>query len=178
MDRFWELADVARLHGASDLLRQPRGLFAIGAVAVLIIYGISVGRTKALMSLLSIYVAYMLVVLFPFMDALEAQVPERSRDALSLVLFVLLYIGVFAALSRSMARGRLTLGEISIVQVILISVVQIGLLAAIGVSLLPAEMGARLFGPAHMFLAGPRALWGWAAASLLILPLLKGRRKE
>ncbi len=177
MDRFWELADVSRLSGAGDLLREPRGLFAVGAVVVLVFYGLSVGRTKALVSLLSIYVAYVLTVLFPFRTWLESSVPEAATDGLSLGMFLLLYALVFLALSRSM-RTRLTLGEISLVQVLLISAVQIGLLASIGVSLLPPELGQELFGPAQPYVSGPRALWAWAAASLAILPLLRARRKS
>lgn len=172
------LASGGGLAGAGDLLHDPRGLFALGAVVVLVIYGLSVGRTKALVSLLAIYVAYVLTVLFPFGGWLAAQVPERARDGLPLTLFLALYLLAFLALSRSLSRGRLALGEISLVQVLLISAVQVGLLASTGASLLPDATAEQLFGPLQAYLGSPRALWGWAAASLLILPLLRTRRRE
>jgi len=175
MDR---VAEIARMAGTGALLQDPRGLFALGAVVVLVLYGLSVGRTKALVSLLAIYVAYVLAVLFPFSGWLDAKVPDGARAGLPLTLFLTLYILVFLALSRSLSRSRLGLGEISLGQVLIISAVQVGLLTSIGSSLLPAAMTEQLFGPLRPYLAEPRALWGWAAASLLVLPLLRARRRK
>ena len=176
---FRSLADVSNLTAtAGDLLREPRGLFALGAVAVLVLYGVSVGRTKALVSLLSIYIAYVLTVLFPFLPWLRSRVPEQAQAGLGVAVFLGLYLVVFMALSRSLARSRLSVGEVSLFQVLLISAVQVGLLTSIGASLLPPETSQQLLGPAQPYIAGPRALWTWAAASLLILPLLRSRRRR
>lgn len=172
------LSSLTALISGADAVRNPRSLFVLLIVTTLVMYGLSVGRTKALVSLLSIYVAYMLTVLFPFVSWVTHRVPARFGPLLDVALFFALYGIVFMLISHSMRRTRLSLGEISLLQVVLISAVQIGLLASVTVSLLPRELSVDVLGPLRGAVAGERALWLWAAASLLILPLMKSRSKE
>lgn len=161
----------------TDALRNPEGLFALLVVVALVLYGLSVGRTRALVSLLSIYVAYMLAILFPYFALLAGRIPSHYKAYSGVGLFVVLYIVTFAILSHSMLKGRLTLGEISLWQVLIISLVQIGLLVSICISLIPAERSAEIAGPMFRWFGGQRALWGWAVASLLIMPFMRGHRR-
>lgn len=176
---------LGRLTGAaagidmSGVMQNPNGLFAMLALVVLVLYGLSAGKTKALVSLLSVYAAYVLTVLFPFMDRVSGLVilPENAPIQELLVFFVF-YLATFLLLSHSMLRHRLTLGEISIVKVVLISVVQLGLLSSIAISLLPDDFAARSFGFMHPYLAGKLALWLWALASLVMLPFMRASARE
>ena len=179
MDKFANLLDVSRLQqltGVGEALREPRGLFAAMVLVVLVLYGLSVGRTKALVSLLSIYVAYSLTVLFPFLDTLSGRLNDQVRPVAAVLLFLATYLVVFLLLSHSTMRTRMTLGEISFVQVLLISVVQIGLLSSISASLVPPTLAEHTFGSFLPYLAGQRVLWAWAAAAVVILPFLRTRR--
>lgn len=181
MDRLTNLLDVSRLSSFSmgaDVLKEPRSLFILLGLVVLVLYGVSVGRTKALVSLLSIYVAYVLTVLFPFLDQAMGVVPEQVRVGGMAVLFLALYVVTFLLLSHAMARGRMTLGEISVIKVVIISVVQLGLLSSMTFSLLPKELAMRGFGALMPLVSGEYALWGWAAGSLAILPFMKVHRRE
>lgn len=162
----------------TDALRAPKGLFAMLTVVVLVLYGLSVGRTRALVSLLSIYVAYMISALFPYLDAVQEKLPEQYRPLAAVMLFIVFYALTFSILSQSMLKGRLTLGEISLWQVVVISVVQIGLLGVISISLLPEDTGRQLIGPLYPWFGGQRTLWAWAVASLLIMPFMRSRKKS
>ena len=171
--------DFGSMAGVGPFLRDPKGLFALLGLVIFVLYGLSVGKTKALVSLLSIYVAYILTLFFPFGGWLSSKVilpPEAP--ILQVIIFAVFYILTFLLLVNSMMRHRLTLGEISIFKVVLISVVQLGLLASIALSLLPEDFGTHAFGPAYPYLAGQKVLWAWAVASLVILPLMKAERKE
>lgn len=175
------LSRIPSWHGTAaltDALRDPKGLFVMLAVVVLVLYGLSVGRTRALVSLLSIYVAYMLTVLFPFLPWIAGKLPEASRSLGAVGLFIVLYTLTFVILSQSMLKGRLTLGEISLWQVLIISVVQIGLLASICVSLIPTASGEQLLGPMYRWFGGQYPLWAWAVASLFIMPFMRSRRSR
>ncbi len=181
MDRFANLFDVSRLQqltGVGDTLRSPRGLFGALALVILVLYGLSVGRTKALISLLSIFVAYTLTVLFPFLDLVSGRLNDQIRPAAGVLLFLGLYILVFLLLTHSAMQARMTLGEISFWQVLVISVVQIGLLASIATSLIPPALAERSFGSLVPYLAGQRVLWGWAGAAVLILPFMRAKSRE
>ncbi|HTP57094.1 MAG TPA: hypothetical protein VMJ72_02360 [Candidatus Paceibacterota bacterium] len=181
MDRFANLLDVSRLQqltGVGDALREPRGLFVAMVLVVLVLYGLSVGRTKALVSLLSIYVAYSLTVLFPFLDVLSGRLTDQLRPVAAVLLFLATYLVVFLLLSHSAMRTRMTLGEISFLQVLLISVVQIGLLASISVSLVPPTLAEHTFGSLVPYLAGQRVLWAWAAAAVVLMPLMHAKSRD
>ncbi len=163
----------------SGILQNPNGLFAMLIFVVLVLYGLSAGKTKALVSLLSVYAAYVLTTLFPFMDRVSSLVtlPEDAPISELLVFFVF-YLATFLLLSHSMLRHRLTLGEISVAKVVLISIVQLGLLSSIAISLLPQEFAADSFGILYPYLAGKLALWLWALASLVMLPFMRASARE
>lgn len=171
--------NVGSIAGLGSLLRNPNGLFAVLGLVIFLLYGLSVGKSKALVSLLAIYVAYLLTVLFPFLPWLQAQIilPQEA-PVLNALVFAIFYIVTFMLLSHSMMRHRLTLGEISLAKVVIISIVQLGLLSSITISLVPAEFGAKAFGLAYPYLAGQRMLWIWAVASLIILPFMRAHVRE
>ena len=172
------VARATALIATAGSLRDPKSLFALLCVTIFVVYGLSVGRTKALVSLLSIYVAYVLTILFPFSTLLAARIPERYDAFALLGLFFALYAVAFMLISHSMRKTRLTLGDISFFHVLLITVVQVGLLASISLSLVSEQMSQGLLGPLTKFFLGTRPLWLWAAASLAILPLMKSRSRE
>jgi hypothetical protein len=182
MDWLANLIDVSRLSslggGAGEALREPRGLFALLVLVLLVLYGLSVGKTKALVSLLSIYIAYVLTVLFPFMDVVLVRLPQQAQQGGVALLFLVLYIATFLLLSHAMTKGRLTLGEISVTRVVIISIVQLGLIASMTLSLVPTDLAAYGLGGILPFLAGERALWIWAAGSLLILPFMRAKPRS
>ena len=150
-----------------------RGLFAILAGIVVFLYGISVGKTRAILSLLSIYVAYALTVLFPSADWVRQFIPEDQRSLVLAGVFVVLYLAVFGVLNMSVLRRRLTLGELSIAKVLLISIVQIALLASVTVSLLPPELVNETLGVVQPYMGSRAALFGWAVFAVLILPFMR-----
>ncbi len=162
----------------AESLRDPKGLFAILAIVALALYGLSVGRTRAIVSLLSIYAAYVLAVLFPFSAQVSGWLPKSAQSYVHIIVFLVSYALVFLILSGSVHRGRLTLGEISLWQVLVVSVVQVGLLSAICLSLVSEDTSKQLIGPLYQFMGGKYALWIWAALSLAIIPFVRVRHRE
>jgi hypothetical protein len=182
MDLLSNRLDVSRLAsfsgGAGEAIKEPRGLFALLALVALVLYGLSVGKTRALVSLLSIYVAYTLAVLFPFFERVQSKMPESAQAGVGAAVFLILYVLTFIALSHATTKGRLTLGEISVAKVAVISVVQLGLLASMTLSLIPAELAQKSFGSLLPYVSGKYALWAWAAVSLVIMPFMKAHPKK
>lgn len=178
MERYRELLSALQAQGLTGFMRDPRGLVAMGAIALLIVYGLSVGKTRALLSLLAIYVAYTLALLFPFIDAVALRVPEPLRPFVTAGLFVALFIAVFLILSLTLRKSRVAMGEISVIAVVIISIAQVGLLTAMLASLVPPETVTRYAGGIGRILTGPYALWAWAAGSLMVLPFVRARGRH
>lgn len=164
---------AARLASITDV----RGLFALLVGIVVFLYGISVGKTRAIVSLLSIYVAYALTVLFPFRAQVEGLVAPESRPLIPTGVFIVAYLFVFGVLNLSILSKRLSLGELSIAKVMVISVMQVGILITMIASLLPAEVTDR-FGMLKPYVTGGPILFGWTVLAVLVLPFMREKRRS
>jgi hypothetical protein len=158
-------------------ITDVRGLFALLIGIIIFLYGISVGKSRAILSLLSIYVAYALTVLFPFRMQAEQFVAPESRPLIPTGVFIVSYLFVFGVLNLSVLRKRLSLGEISIPKVLVISAIQVGLLASMVASLLPAEVTDR-FGMFKPYITGGPILFGWTVFAVLVLPFMREKRRS
>lgn len=181
ISRLANLVNVSRLQslsGAGEALHHPNVLFAVVIGAILLLYGLSVGRTRALVSLLALYAAYTLTILFPFLDWAQTNLPATIQPATAVAVFIGLYILSFLIISRAVARHRLSSGELSLTGVAGISLVQLGLMASMAASLLPPDLAAHYFGVTLPFLAGSYALFCWAAGALVAVLLLRVRHRR
>jgi hypothetical protein len=170
-------AASGNLTAALASITDVRGLFALLVGIVVFLYGISIGKTRAILSLLSIYVAYALTVLYPFRVWTEQFMAPESRPLVPTAVFIVSYLFVFGILNLSVLRRRLSLGEISIPRVLVISTIQIGLLASMITSLLPSEVTER-FGQWRPYITGGPILFIWTVGAVLILPFMREKRKS
>jgi len=158
-------------------LTGPKELFIMLFVLFVFLYGMSIGKTRAMLSLLSIYVAFALTNIFPFTSEVTDAVPANFKPYLfKASLFSVLYILVFLVLHHSSLK-RVSMGEMSMGKVFVISAIQIGFIGAVIASFLPTASAQNFLGPAYQILGSSLALFAWSAVSLGILPLMKDRRR-
>jgi hypothetical protein len=157
----------------------PTTLFIGLALVFLIIYGLSLGRTKALISLLGVYVALAFDAAFPYLAQLHDAVGLTEKIYTTrLVVFLAVYLIVFSILSNSFARGRLTLKETSVVSVAVISLAQIGLLIAVITNIIPNEVVEDLPEYLSAYFANKEALFYWIVIPIIILIFFRKSHKE
>ena len=169
--------DFSKLSQGLNL--SPTSLF-IGLVLVfLILYGLSLGRTKALISLLGIYVALAFDASFPYLEQLHSIVPlQMEIYTTRIIVFMLVYLLVFAILNNSFARGRLTLKESSIISVGVISLSQIGLLIAVITNIIPDEIIDNLPRYLSAYFATKETLFHWIVIPIVVLVFLRRNNKS
>ena len=146
----------------------PGVLFFLLAVVFILIWGLILGRTRALISLLAIYIAYVLKATFPYLEYANKSLNLKyDIKFIEIGLFFAAYIIVFAILNRSLVKVRLSMKETSLLLVGLISVLQLGLLISIIANNLPQDFIDRI--PAYLlpFFLGQQALFGW-----FVLPII------
>jgi hypothetical protein len=150
-------------------------IFALLALVCVLLFALSMGRTRTLISLLAVYIAFVLQTMFPFFGWLQKNATALSSDlpTLRMGVFLLAYIVSFILLNRSILKGRFNLGEASFVSVVLIGIVQLGLVVSIILNLAPAYQH---YLPASVipYIANQKALFYWALAPLLILIFQNG----
>ena len=157
----------------------PYQLSIILLLLAVFLYGLSVGRTRAMLSLLAIFVAFMLTMAFPFLGLLSESTPDWfNPEFLRVLLFALFYLGASFVLSFSALKHRLSMGELAFAKVLIISLFQVCLLTSALAFLLPVEVLPGNFTELYPFFGTQRALFFWAVASLAILPFVKRSGRE
>ncbi len=115
-------------------------------VIAALVYGVSLGRDRILVILVSIYMALAVVKYLPFITDYSANVSVNNAFAFRISLFLGIFILLFFFLSQS-ALLR-TFGndarQGSWIQVIVFSFLHVGLLISVTLSFLPAEMTSTL----------------------------------
>ena len=163
----------------SNLSLGPEMLFGILVVVFLLLYGLSLGRTRALVSLLGIYIAYALQAIFPYFSELHDALRFSPEMYLTRVaLFFVFYLTVFAILNRSLVKHRLTMKEFSIFWVSLISLLQLGILVSIILNFIPVDK-LTIF-PEYLsgYFAEQRALFFWLTAPVVLLISMRREKRS
>lgn len=158
---------------------SPGLLFAGLLFVFVLIYGLSVGRTRAVFSFLGIYIAYAIYSVFPFWDKLDEIIKFSPQPYFTRIGFFLIsYLLIFLVLNVSLVKNRLTIGEASFFAVGVISILQLGLLTAIILNMLPVAALAQ-FLPAYLaqYFITPPAMFYWFVVPIPAL-LLARRNKE
>lgn len=158
---------------------EPTTLFVGLVLIFMLIYGLSLGRTKALISLLSIYVALAFDAGFPYLGKLHELLPvSRELYTTRLAIFLLVYLTVFAILNNSFAKGRLNLKESSIISVAVISLAQIGLLIAVITNIIPDEIIKKMPQYLSAYFGTKQALFYWIILPIVLLIFLRKNKKD
>lgn len=172
---FLRSIEVSYFTAYLGFFQNPRQLFILLGIVLLALYGISVGKTRILISVLAIFVGYTLTQLFPYRDFLNKFLPESSYG-LSVGSFLLFSFLVFLALSHSSIRARLSHSELALWQLFIVSILQIGLLVAMVISFFPETTARQYLGIFYEFFGTAQVLFFWALASIIVIPFLKARR--
>lgn len=151
-------------------------LFGIFVVVGVLLMALTLGRTRTLISVLSIYVAFALQTIFPFFGwLLNHQSFTNDLPTLRVFVFLILYAIVFGLLNRSVLKNRFNLGEASFFAVVLMGLVQLGLVISVILNLAPIfyDISQRI--PAFIlpFIGNQNALFYWALVPIILLVFQK-----
>ncbi len=152
---------------------KPEFLFSGVLLVFLLLYGISLGRTRALISLLGIYIAYVFNETFIYFSQLYSWIPIKNVNIVRTGIFIIMYAIIFFVLNRSLAKTRLTLREASLVSVFLISILQLGLLLSITANLLKGDIATHLPVIFLTYFGTKAALFYWSVAPLAALLFMR-----
>lgn len=162
-----------------NLNLEPATLFAGLVLVFLILYGLSLGRTKALISLLSIYVALAFDAAFPYLGRLHDLIGvTKEIYATRIIVLMLVYLLTFAVLNSSFAKTRFSMKESSIISVAVISLAQIGLLIAVITNIIPDEIIEKMPEYLSAYFGTKEALFFWIIIPIIIIFFIRKGKKE
>lgn len=180
MDNFLSVIRGIDFSKFSDSLNVgPVTLFAGLILVFLLIYGLSLGRTKALMSLLGIYIALAFDAAFPYLEKLHGWIGMTEEIySTRILVFVLVYLAVFVILNGSFAKRRLALHETSMISVGIVTLTQIGLLVAIITNIIPSDAINNMPEYLSAYFGNREALFYWIVIPILALVFLKKSKRR
>jgi hypothetical protein len=153
----------------------PGWLMGAFSIVTVSLYGLSLGRTKAVISLLSIYIAFAFDRLFPYLENLQAVIGNSMEIAwLRIGLFITVYIIVILIFKFSFISKKLSSAEFSLFSTVIVSLIQFGFLFSIVFSILPVSITWQLPSALQIYFGSPQALFIWAMLPLPSLLFLKG----
>lgn len=144
---------------------------------VIFLVGFSLGRTRMLLGLLSIYIAAFITPLFSYRDRLGEFFKNLPDYWLNLSLFLVVYLIVFLILNRSLLKHRLSMKESSPLTILGIAILEIGFLTTIAVSYLPEKIVASLSPQLLKYFGSKNSQFIWSILPLLAVLFLKGRKE-
>lgn len=152
----------------------PGWLFGIFGAIALSLFGLSVGRTKAVISLFSVYIAFAFEKLFPYLNSLSGLLEGKIETHwLRIGLFLGSYLAIFIIFSLSFIRKRISSQDYSLFGILILSVVQLGFLASIILNILPQDLAIQWSFGFYNYFANSTALFFWALAPLPIMMLIR-----
>jgi hypothetical protein len=149
-------------------------LFFIFAIFIV---GVSLGRSRMLLAMLSLYGAYFLESHFMYFADVQSNFKTIPDYWLHLALFLIFYLITFAILNLSVLKYKLGLQEASIISVAVIAIFELGFLASIVFSYASAAISQYI--PALVLdIFGTKNAQFWWALSPLVAVLIFRRKKE
>ncbi|MBI4458026.1 hypothetical protein HY633_03630 [Candidatus Uhrbacteria bacterium] len=169
------LSLLARVNWASPTWDLFIVLFFIVTV---FLYGMSLGRDRIIVILVSVYMALAVVSNAPFLGRLQADININQYFAFKVTTFLGIFILLFFLLSRSALLrtfGNLAAG--SWWQVMVFSAFHVGLLVSITLSFLPPDAIGHLAPLTKQVFASETGKFAWVVLPIVGMVMLRGNEK-
>lgn len=163
-----------------DLSRPSWDLFIIlFFVAAAFIYGMSLGRDRIIVILVSIYMALAVVNYAPFLGTVSGSIGVDQIFMVRISVFISTFLGLFFLLSRSALLRTIAKGQEdgNLIQVIVFSFLHIGLLISLVLSFLPIDVSADLAPLTLKYFENDMARFFWITAPIVAMVIF-GRAKK
>ncbi len=147
-------------------------------VIAALLYGMSLGRDRIIVILVSIYMALAIVNTAPFLPNIETKIMVNDIIILKISTFLGIFIALFFLLSRSGLLKTIASGDEKGKwwQVILFSILHVGLLLSVTLTFLPPEIIASKFSSfTQALLIGEWARFVWIVGPVVAMAFLTGR---
>jgi hypothetical protein len=176
------LANIQKIGGSiNDFLKNFNGgenlfwVFIFFGVFAVFLIGISFGKSKLLISLLSTYAASFIEERFAFYKDLEEYLGSFAKYE-RLALFLTVFLLAFWAINQSSLKQKLALRDASLISTFLLTIVEIGFLMSVILDMIPKNLYVKLPNQISYFFGSQNAQLIWALIPLVAAFFVRNRR--
>jgi len=141
------------------------------------LYGLTLGRARVVVQIVSSYMTMALLAAAPFMDKVEARTP-LNHTVFYLIAFMTVFVLLFLLLSKSAFHQHLSEGKGTWWDVLVLSVVQIGFLTSIVLSSMSGFALGHVSGITQIVFAKQPAPFIWTVLPIGALVVIRGKRER
>jgi hypothetical protein len=149
-------------------------------VVAAFLYGLSLGRDRVIVILVSIYMALAIVNTAPYLSSFNAEISYNNASIFNVTVFVGIFIVLFFLLSRGALLKTLggSASNGSWWQSMIFSFFHVGLILSILMSYLPqATVNHVSEGMRNLFISDP-ARFFWLVAPIIMMVLIRKKKEE
>lgn len=140
------------------------------------VYGLSLGRDRIIVIMVSIYMALAVVNFAPYITTFSADVNINDAISFRVVAFIGLFLLLFFFLSQNALLRTFSADAYgSIWQVVVFSIIHVGLMLSVTLSFLPTEVIDGLTPLSQNFFLSDPAKAIWITLPIVAMALFKGR---
>jgi len=148
-------------------------------VVAAFLYGLSLGRDRIIVILVSIYMALAIVNTAPYLNSFTAHISLNNASIFNFTVFVGLFIILFFLLSRSALLHTIAANDSNgrWWQSMIFSFFHVGLILCILMSYIPGQMLDQFISPGmkNLFISDP-AKFFWLVAPIAIMVLIRDKK--
>ena len=175
--KFSDISKGGSLANLGSSFASWETLVASFFVFAVFFYGLSIGKARLLLFLISIYIAKLFVDSFAYIDYL-INIFGDNIFAIYLGLFIVSYIVVFMILDKSVLKVRLSTKEYPVTKILLLSVVVVVLLSNVVFTYLPPDIALGAKSGFARYIVGDTAFFWWFTISVFSILLLRRKKKN
>jgi len=145
------------------------------------LYGMSLGRNRTIVVLVSVYMALAIVNAFPYADQLMDRFQETGTFAVRATTFIAAVLGLFFLLSHSALRAALSYpskDDSSWFQILFFSILKVGLVISVIISYSTGTFKESLSPLVLKLFGTPIALFWWILLPILAMSLIRKKRRK
>src|SRR3989344_1636505 len=131
------------------------------------IIGMALGRSKIMISIVSLYIAYFLENTFPYQKEFSSYFSNYDPYLTRIALFLIFYILILLFLNKSVLRSRFSVMETPFFTILFISLIKAGLMVSILSTYIPVDVVKSYSSLLFDYFGTPNARFLWA-----ILPVI------
>lgn len=148
-------------------------IVAIFVVIAVFLIGITFGRSRVLIGLLSLYVGTVVADGFPYVAKLNALLPSAGSGWTRVIILIAFSAITFWLLQRSAVGDRLVLSETSLFSIGLLTVISIGFLVSLIINDIPQTILVSVPKNILPYFASATAQFYWSIAPIVALVFIR-----
>jgi len=155
-------------------------ILAFFGVAV-VLYGLSLGRDRIIVILVSIYMALAFVNTAPFIPTINASIEVNGNIVLRITTFLGIFVLLFFLLSRSGLKKTIVGNDDDggFIQVLVYSILHVGLLLSVLLTYLPPDViNSKLSPLMRTMLVGEWARFAWITLPIVAMVIFRGKKEK